>query len=262
MIGVRWTIGDVSPRGFDALRLSVWGAWKVFGARAGYVICVNTLGLEQAQARTGSLPGEVTWLQSDGAIPDVLAGHLDAGLAEGVAWKFAPARVFLQRHELALDNDCILWEMPEGLRCWLDDPDGCLLAEDAMAALGQFAPMLGDLPRNTGIRGLPPGFALEAALAAVLHRHPVKLLSELDEQGLQVAALAPHGGHLVRLVDVAICSPFPPHTQKLGRCGAHFVGINVHRERPYCDQAVMAQIAALWDKLRPEIAARVGADRP
>ncbi|GEM_PF-4943709 len=27
-LGIRRTIGDVSPNGFEALRLSIWGAWK------------------------------------------------------------------------------------------------------------------------------------------------------------------------------------------------------------------------------------------
>jgi hypothetical protein len=26
--------------------------------------------------------------------------------------------------------------------------------------------------------------------------------------------------------DVSICSPFPNHQQHLGKCGAHFVGLN------------------------------------
>jgi hypothetical protein len=248
VIGVRWTFGDVSRRGGETLRRSVWGARRMFGAAAEYAICVNSLSLDEARARVGPLPDGVAWVQSDGHLPDFLRGHLHAGLAEGVAWKFAPLRLFRDRHELALDNDCILWAMPDGLRAWLDDPRGCLLAEDVVPALGQFGSLLGNLPRNTGIRGLPPGFDLEAALASVLRDHPVQLVSELDEQGLQVAALSAHGGHMVPLRDVAICSPFAPHHSELGRCGAHFVGLNVKRERPYCDAATMQKIAAFWDE--------------
>lgn len=248
MIGIRWTFGDVSRRGGDALRRSVWGAHRVFGTAADYAVCVNSISLEVARERVGPVPDGVTWVLSDGRLPEVLQGHLQAGLAEGVAWKFAPPRLFADRHELALDNDCILWAMPDGLRGWLDDPHGCLLAEDAMPALGQFGAVLGNLARNTGIRGLPPGFDLEAALASVLRQHPVQLVSELDEQGLQVAALNQHGGHVVALSDVAICSPFPPHASEMGQCGAHFVGLNVKRERPYCDAETMRRIAGFWDE--------------
>jgi hypothetical protein len=34
---------------------------------------------------------------------------------------------------------------------------------------------------------------------------------------------------VVTLDEVTICSPFHPHLPHLGRCGAHFVGINVRR---------------------------------
>ena len=30
-LGVRWTTGDASARGFEALRLSLWGAFRLFG---------------------------------------------------------------------------------------------------------------------------------------------------------------------------------------------------------------------------------------
>ncbi|HEX2868210.1 MAG TPA: hypothetical protein VHO03_14285 [Ignavibacteriales bacterium] len=38
-------------------------------------------------------------------------------------------------------------------------------------------------PRNSGIRGLPPGFNLEMSLRRILEKNPVKMTSELDEQG-------------------------------------------------------------------------------
>lgn len=54
--------------------------------------------------------------------------------------------------------------------------------------------------------------------------------SELDEQGLQVAAVSVFGPpEVVSIEDVTICSPFPPHRRELGRCGAHFCGLNARR---------------------------------
>jgi len=173
-----------------------------------------------------------------------LRPYLDAGLAEGVAWKLAPLRVFPDRHELAFDNDCILWSEPATVAAWRRT-DRCLLAADAAPAFGRFASICGPEPRNSGIRGLPPGYDLGVALTAVLAAHPGPLATELDEQGLQIVALA--DAMVVPLGDVSISSPFPPHSDGMGRCGAHFVGLNVHRARPYCDTATMATIAAFWD---------------
>lgn len=260
-VGIRWTIGDVSERGFEALRLSLWGARKAFGADAAYLVCVNTLSVQEAKERTGSVPHEVEW-RPPGELPAFLRERLDRGMAEGVAWKFAPLRVFPDRWELALDNDCILWEVPSALRRWLAEGDGMLglLAEDARRCLGQFEDLCGPDPCNAGIRGLPPGFDLAAALRTVLDRRPVLLRSELDEQGLQTAALSLQRPPLLVSIDeVTICSPFWPHRPHLGRCGAHFVGLNArHLPWRYYDRPADDCVAENWQRHLPVLEELVG----
>jgi hypothetical protein len=227
-LGIRWTVGDVSDNGFEALRLSILGAQRLFERYARYAVCVNTRKVPEVRKLIGPMPQRVHWIDATGSIPTWLQPHLDHGLAEGVAWKFAPLQLFRDEHELSIDNDCILWRIPDAVRAWLNDSEASvLLAEDVRACFGQFAPLCGSEPRNSGIRGLPPGFDLERALLDVLAIQPTLLRSELDEQGLQVAALQRSGKlHVVSLDDVAIASPFPPHLRRLGRCGAHFCGLN------------------------------------
>ena len=262
-LGVRWTVGDVSERGFEALRLSIWGAWKLFGPEARYGVCVNSIPLKQAQVQAGSLPEGVLWHDATGEIPAFLKAHFDGGMAEGVGWKFAPLRVFPDRHELALDNDCILWAMPAAVHAWLEEGHltRCLIAEDVRPCFGQFAARCGSQPRNSGIRGVPPAFDLERALRTVLDEQGVQMTSELDEQGLQVAAVRAGGEpHVVEVDEVSICSPFPPHRPRLGTCGAHFVGLNVKQQPGRADGAsTLAALAAHWDGLRREVARNVGA---
>lgn len=189
-LGVRWTIGDVSEQGYEALRYSIAGAQRLFGESARYAVCVNSVPLALAKRRIGAFALPVQWVESGVTLPAWLSPHVEADMAEGVAWKFAPLRVFPDRHELSLDNDCILWRMPSALSAWLDDPaPSALVAEDVRAMFGQFADACGTAPRNLGIRGLPPGFDLEGALRAVLRARPITLRSELDEQGLQLCAL-------------------------------------------------------------------------
>ncbi len=263
-IGIRWTVGDVSARGFAALRLSILGARRIFGPAAGYAVCVNTIPLDTARGRVGEAAALVDWHRSDGRIPDFLQPRLANGQAEGVAWKFAPLRLFPDAYEIALDNDCILWDLPPGLARWLAEPAAtapCLLAADVLPCFGWFAPLCGPEPRNTGIRGLPPGFDLAAALQDTLARAPgIRVAGEVDEQGLQVAALSRERPPLVVTTEeVTICSPSPLHTRRLGRCGAHFVGLNLSRTRPQygCDQATLEAIAANWDALRERVAGAV-----
>ncbi len=263
-LGVRWTIGDVSEQGFEALRLSVWGAWHVFGPSTLYAICVNVLPVATAMQRTGTLPPHVEWIKADGLLPHWLRSHLDPGMADGVGWKFAPVRLFPRCYELALDNDCILWRMPAAIQTALSraQPE-CVIAADERACFGQFADLCGSEPRNTGIRGTPGGMDFERAMRDLLRARQCVLRSETDEQGLQVAALnlfGPPG--VVSTEEVSICSPFPPHTRELGSCGAHFVGLNArdlgwsYYERPASEVR-----REHWYQTRPELYERIGISR-
>jgi hypothetical protein len=260
MLAVRWTIGDVNPRGFAALRASIWGARRLFGPDARYRVYVNTLAIDDARARCGRLPAAVEWRAAEAPLPAWLAGALDPGMAEGVAWKLVPPRAFPDDHELSLDNDVVLWDTPRAIRDWLDGRARFVLAEDVRACFGRFADLCGARPLNSGVRGLPPGFDLEAALRGVLARRPGTLSSELDEQGLQIAALLAAGGAaIVELDEVTICSPFPPHLPHLGRAGAHFVGLNTRR-LGFRFEGRDAEVvrAEHWDAHAGEVARRVG----
>lgn len=262
-LGIRWTVGDVSPLGFEALCLSIRGARRAFPG-ADLAVVVNTIAPQEARARTGMVPENVAWLPASDP-PAVLNAHLDAEMAEGVAWKLAPLRLFPDRHELSLDNDCILWDVPEAVAAWLaEEPPRCLIAADVELAFGAFADLTRPEPRNTGIRGLPPGFDLGAALAEVLRRRPVPLRSELDEQGLQVIALdLGRPAHVVSNGDVTICSPFWPKEPRLGRVGAHFVGLNA-RNLPweYYGRPATDCVAENFAAHRAELHARVGLAEP
>jgi hypothetical protein len=264
-LGIRWTIGNVSDRGFAALGLSIWGAWNLFGPSARYAVCANTVPARTVRSRVGSVPDAVEWLDATAQLPRWLRRHLDYGLADGVGCKFAPLQLFHDRKELSLDNDCILWGMPAALEAWLDDPGaGVLLAEDVKAGFGRFSEVCGPEPRNLGMRGIPPGLDLEAALATVLRDLPVILTSELDEQGLQVAALTRgRRAHVVSLEDVTIASPFPPQLPYLGRRGAHFCGLNARRLGWSVDgRPAELLVEEFWQRQLPEVRERVGGPSP
>ena len=260
MLAIRWTIGDVNPRGFVALRASIRGARRLFGAAARDRVYVNTLTLADARARTGDVPGDVEWCVAPREPPRWLADALDAGMAEGVAWKLLPVRAFPDDHELALDNDVVLWDVPRAIEDWLAGRIDFVLAEDVRRCFGKFDPLCGPTALNTGIRGTAPGFSLDAALARVLARTPTQLTSELDEQGLQCAALLTSGEvGAVALDEVTICSPFPPHVAHLGRAGAHFVGLNTRTLGfQFAGRPAEHVRADHWDAHWAEVARRVG----
>jgi hypothetical protein len=258
-LGIRWTVGDVSRSGYEALRLSIAGAMRAFGPHARYAVCVNTVPLAEARARLGQLPAAVE-LRAVGReeIPRFLLERFDAALAEGVGWKFAPLRVFADRFELSLDNDCILWHVPGAVERALEG-DRPVIAADERACFGQFATLCSGSPRNSGIRGVPARLDLEAALRRTLAASGATMRSELDEQGLQVATLEREGCEVVGTDDVTICSPFPPHSRGLGGAGVHFVGLNA-KALPWLQDGRPAHEITRqnFERLRGEIEARVG----
>lgn len=261
---IRWTIGNVSPYGFDALRLSIWGARKVFGNRARYVVCVNSMPVEKARELTGDVPAAVIWRDQSNELPEFMSHYIDRGMGGEAGWKFAPLRIDPNAYELSLDNDCILWSLPAALRGWGDQGSNwCVFAEDVAPCFGKFAHLCGPEPRNSGIRGIAPSFDLEGKLRSILDRERITLISEVDEQGLQAAALARNGfAKIVRTREVSICSPFPPHMPELGRCGAHFVGIN-RRFLPWSFQGrpAIEFIREHWLKHQPVLQERIFGNR-
>ena len=266
-LAVRWTIGDVRERGFEMLRLSIACACRLFGPQASYVVCVNSVSVEQARARTGALPFEPEWRAITRAdVPRVFEPYFDRTLMEGMGWKLVPLRMFVDRYELALDNDCIVWGLPEGIRRWLGSSEGCVFAEDVDRCLGSFDAFCPPGAFNAGIRGLSPGRDLEQALKDVLQSvaktsvGQVQLLSEIEEQGLQTAAI--HRLQPVLLVsasEVSICSPFWPRSPELGTCGAHFVGMNAHHTSwNYYDRPADQWLEEHWLRHRPALYRKAG----
>lgn len=278
---LRWTIGDVRPRGFELLRLALVCAFRLFGPAPEYVVYVNSVALADARARTGSLPPElvkkVEWrLAQRSDVPSVLREALSEELIEGMGWKLVPLRCAPDRWELALDNDCVLYQAPEGLRQWLATASSALFAEDVDRALGLFDPQCPPGNFNAGIRGLAPGVDLAPALAEVLadaaRRQqtapgaPLILHGEIEEQGLQAAAMFRlRAGTLfwVRKTEVTLCSPFWPRTPELGPCGAHFLGMNAaHIPWNYYDRPADDWLAQHWAASRPALYARAGLAMP
>lgn len=260
-IGIRWNLGDASLRGFEALQLSVWGAFNIFGPSASYAVCVHGVSLDRAQALVGPLPDGVLWLKADeDGIPEFAHRRMTQRFSHLAGWKLSPVRLFPDRHELALENDVILWEMPSVLESWLYDAHpSFLLAEDIRPGLGQFTQFCDEEPLDSSIRGLPPKFDYSRALASVLEAHPVSLMTEMDERGLHVAAIRRAGVvHVARTEEVSLCSPFPPHQPGLGKCGAHFTSLNAHNPRwSFQGRPAVDCIREHWSRMRTEVWQRV-----
>jgi hypothetical protein len=233
---IRWALGPVSDTGWEAFQLSVWGAFRLFGPDARYVACVDTAKLElgEAQSRVGALPESLEWISG------------------------APAgSLYPEYKELLLDHDCVLWRIPSSLKAWLRDSQPSVLVAQSMAPLARFGAAL---QRSSGMRGLPARFDHEGSLQTLLGLQPWELRLSLDALGVDDAALfCGRKLHVVSADDVAIASPFPPHTAGLGRCGARFVGLRA-KSYPWSlgGRPAEAHIGEFWKRHLPEVRRRVG----
>lgn len=222
---VRWTIGDVVPFGVEALRLSIWGAYRCFGPSARYVVSVHGVSASRARALVGALPEVVgfhavepralpAWLVRESAAPRAAA-------------RFAPPTLDDARAELAIDRGCVLWSVPPALQAWLDDPDprACLLLEDE-----------GALP-TTALRGAGVGFDLGEALREAQRETPRTLRTAEELERLEI--------HAVGLLG-------PPHRVPHAQLGEEHARHGVRLRAP-TDAASRAR----WVRARAELQARL-----
>jgi len=105
--------------------------------------------------RSGARPGSTS-----AAAFGMVTRHVDPKMAEGVAWKFAPVRLFPtpMRSRSITTSSCGRFRR----RC----SNGLTTAtpahgEDVQRCLGQFSNLCDCGPVNSAYRGIPPGFDLE-----------------------------------------------------------------------------------------------------
>ena len=154
-------------------------------------------------------------------------------------------------------------------QCSAESDDAGLFAEDVERCLGSFEGVCPPGKFNGGIRGLPPDADLGQELVGAIQDacktsgEPLRLIAEIEEQGLQAAAMCRMKKLLlVRTDDVSICSPFWPRSPEAGRCGAHFVGLNAHHiPWNYYDRPADAWLDEHWERHRPELYRRAGLER-
>jgi hypothetical protein len=163
MLGIRWTRGDVSRRGRESLRHSIWSARGVFGADADYWVFGNTVSGDHARQLVDSAP--------------------DHGLIEGLDRMLAPLRCSTDRGERSLDGGAITSDQPASPTAWLEDegPERCLLVEGLVPSdVGQFVSVCEGRALSSGIRGLLAG---RGAGARVVDRKARRFGGDLWTQG-------------------------------------------------------------------------------
>lgn len=218
---LRWTIGDVSPYGFETLAVSVSKAKSIYGDEFDYIICHNHLSEQQLSVVSGmGVPMYEQKIECCGL-------NIDPGKTN--SWKLFPPRLRMSSHEIFLDNDVILHDRVPEIEDFLRERRPIALQGGRKSpAYGRFESMV---PKNlticSAIFGYPPGFDAESKLSSMVKERI--LPEQFDEQGMVAAVFASSEGMLIPEERISNC--WSGYVE--GKFGVHFAGVNYGQTKPW-----------------------------
>lgn len=216
---VRWTVGNTNKLGMDCLGRSVRAWRRLYREQFDMAICHNNM-TERQLAELLKLDVE---LIDQHGFTDRLT--LKPPRRRNPCWKLYPPRLRPDAHEIIIDNDVLLRRHLPAVEELLVR-NQMFVTEGIFRSYGQFEAVVPDnIKINTGMYGLPPGYDLGGKVNGVLKSGLIqKWEGHLDEQGLLASVFAKDGAKMARLSDISVLDPRLPYG--MGKCGAHFVGLN------------------------------------
>lgn len=217
---LRYTIGPVNKIGFDILRHSIRLINKIYPDRFDIYICHNKLAIKQFDL--------VSKIAREYNIKLYEQSHT-AGIEyipTDVAWKLYPPRLDINRHEIFIDNDLIVFKKLEELDWFLDSRDAFFITGDINRVLGRRDLLIpANMMINSGLFGIPPFFDFAAAIAEVCQSDKERYWKDrFDEQGTIAAIFVRQQKYKIIPVEkISICvDKYIPATH-----GMHFCLANV-----------------------------------
>lgn len=182
----RWTIGNTTRDGYDCLEASIRNMLRLYRERFDYYICYNNANIQLIREIVGHRPIKLvkqTW--DECPIPISYDGNCDSTL-----WKYCPARLNINAHEIVCDNDIVLVQRFKEIDEFLQS-DKVLLTQDPIKYQGKFRHLFQPGEKyNAGLVGLPPGYDFQKALCEVwAENDSPDIIGAGDEQGLTTATL-------------------------------------------------------------------------
>jgi hypothetical protein len=212
---VRWTLGNVSDQGFDCLRLSIKKMMGMYGTeKFDYFLCHNNV----PKSRLDLIHKDVELLDQ-GRFTESLP--IPPSNKFGVSWKLYPPRIDMDRNEIFMDNDLILYKKMDFDRLG----SMCFISEAARRSYGSFSERIETSNNlNSGFFGLTRGFDFAGELSKAIALFDIDWdLSYFEEQGVVAYVLSgrPHWVVGLDKISINLEEPF-----RLGEYGIHFVGLN------------------------------------
>lgn len=182
----RWTIGNVKKGGYECLEMSIKTMLKLYKDKFDYYICCNNINIQKLREIIGQRPIKIiqqTWNDCP------LSINYEENIGTSL-WKFCPARLNINAHEIVCDNDIVLINHIEEIESFLNDSK-ILLVEDPIKFQGKFRHLFNENEKyNAGFVGLPPHYNLQEELNITWQENnSPQIIDQGDEQGLTTATL-------------------------------------------------------------------------
>lgn len=139
----RWTVGNVSDQGLDILRLSVKKIKKLYDPEC--IICYNNIDPSKIKINVELIDQKTC----------------DFPVAEpiGELWKLVPVRIDINRHEIFVDNDLVIFRRIQKIDDFLNSSEKTLLMSGHSRFFGQYENLIPVFYKiNSGLFGIPPNF--------------------------------------------------------------------------------------------------------
>lgn len=196
---IRWTIGEsnsfrIGLQALEMLDYSIKFSKLIFNNHynnANYYICYNNLN-KKVKREVGNIAKKNNINAID--VSEMLPIELRNQNEKNSWWKFAPPRLDIKAYEIIMDNDVVIWALPDTLKNAIE----CKALVALEDGVGKFYSVFKDtidnidknLKINAGLLGNPPGF--EINLTEVTQNPPTDYF--FSEQGYTALNFARYTG--------------------------------------------------------------------